>query len=132
MIDLDALQEGEELYCRLGAALVAYRISYHDWCTLVMWLGIYQSKEWIHKVDSVDGYWGYDPVSEKLIQLLEKKHRVKGSISWFNEVQGAIGSITNNYTEQQQDKIAVILEEANGSKMEKRPDFRGIIVEQEY
>jgi len=135
MIDLDAIEDPracEELYCQLGASLINKHLTYYDWCAIVMWLDVYQKKEWIPLADAIDGHWGFEPIAAELICALEKQFRTAKSIKWFNEVQAAIGSIEGNYTEQQQIRIAAILEETNGSRMEKSPKNCDTINVQEF
>lgn len=121
MIDLDAVwTDKDELYCQFGAALCLFIISYDQWKSISEWTGCFK---YIYPDRRV--------VASDLPDILYNKTKIRGA-EVFRELWMVVRHIEAHYTEQDQIRIAAILEEANDSRMEKRPDFHGIIDVQEF
>jgi hypothetical protein len=116
MIDLDAVwTEEDELYCRLALPLLLGYLDYAAWKALAEWMGVF---EYIFpdRRDLADE-------TVAAVMVANKSNLLRG-VTFCKDLEA-------HYTEQQQIRIVALLEEPSDSRMEKPPQIRAIITEQE-
>jgi len=117
MIDLDAVwTEEDEFYVRLAIPLLFGMVNYTDWKMLTEGLGVF-------KYIFPDRRELLDALVAK-VMMLNKTQLIRG-VTLLKDIEA-------HYTEQQQIRIALLLEETNDSRIEKSPENYGIIDAQEF